>query len=269
VFDSDATMSGDNPTNPVTNGVATVRTVFDFGFDVANKVWEGPVKLGLDFYQDGSTARELKKKLGEWVLEAQDDQDRWQQPVLSKDAFESHLVKENGQFQPSGVCTALFSWAKLLYALNIRPKQGENPGIISWREVPEGESSPAKTGIISLAFMARSCVTLSTSIRCTQLPLLARPGPFNCPSANSNYWMRTNTPTRSEVLGIMNLHRRDSPFRTACATRIGFDRATSSSNPALSLPCTYKLSNMASARPLSSLAIPRNLCQSESNSLKV
>ncbi|KAI1625129.1 hypothetical protein EDD37DRAFT_378499 [Exophiala viscosa] len=139
-------MSTDSPTNPITSGVATGRTVFDFSIDVADKVFEGPVQWVKNFYSRGSSARELKSRLGEWALEAQDNRGRWLQPVLSKDAFRSHLITEDGQMQPSGECTATFGWAKLLYALNIRPAGG----IISWRETPEGESSALNTNKISL-----------------------------------------------------------------------------------------------------------------------
>jgi len=58
-------MSEDNQANPITSGVATGRTVFDFGYDLVSKLWEGLVRYGTGSYQDGSVVRELKKSLGE------------------------------------------------------------------------------------------------------------------------------------------------------------------------------------------------------------
>lgn len=136
--------------NSIVGGIKNGKTGFDLLHEVAEKLWQGPVKYALESYQDGSGTRELKQKLGEWACEAQDDKGRWLQPILTRDAFERHLLKEGGRFRPSRKCTASFGWAKLLYALNIRPKGGSEQGILSWRTAPQVEPSPDRTGNISL-----------------------------------------------------------------------------------------------------------------------
>lgn len=92
-----------------------------------------------------STAQAFKQKLGEWADEAIDDKGRWLQPVLRTRAFEGHLVRENGYFQPTGRCESSFAWAQLLFALNIRPKGG----VLAWR-LPPREIDPAVSSDISL-----------------------------------------------------------------------------------------------------------------------
>lgn len=133
----------------LTNRVAAGRTLFDFIWDVLCKLY-GPISSLFGFYWKENPARELKGKLGEWAGEAKDQQGRWRQPVLTKEAFERHLKANNGYFQPSGECTASFGWAQLLFALNIRPKKGDEAGIISWRLTMDG-AGPAQTGTVSLA----------------------------------------------------------------------------------------------------------------------
>lgn len=91
------------------------------------------------------TAQALKQKLGEWADEAVDNKGRWLQPVLRSRAFEDHLVRENGYFQPTGRCESSFAWAQLLFALNIRPKGG----VVTWK-LPPGEVDPAVSSDISL-----------------------------------------------------------------------------------------------------------------------
>ena len=130
--------------------VREVKDAIDLFYDLCAKIFGRPAAYLLDSYKEGNDARELKLKLGEWAAEAQDKRGRWMQPVLSKEAFETHLKKQGGQFEPSGECTSAFGWAKLLYSLNIRPKNGKERGMISWRLIPEGEAHPSKTGSISL-----------------------------------------------------------------------------------------------------------------------
>lgn len=88
----------------------------------------------------------LSESTGEWAKHAKDSHGRWQQPILTKAALESHLRLQNGVLQPLEECTASFAWAKLLYALRIRP--GDN--ILKWRPSSQ-ENDPVKTGTISLA----------------------------------------------------------------------------------------------------------------------
>jgi hypothetical protein len=85
------------------------------------------------YWKKQSTTNEFKQKLGEWAGEAIDDKGRWLQPVLRSEAFEAHLVRENGYFQPTGSCESSFAWAQLLFALNIRPKSG----VLAWRLPPK------------------------------------------------------------------------------------------------------------------------------------
>lgn len=84
-------------------------------------------------WQKRNATQAFKEKLGEWADEAVDRKGRWLQPVLRSRAFEDHLVRENGYFQPTGQCDSSFAWAQLLYALNIRP----GGGVIAWRLPPK------------------------------------------------------------------------------------------------------------------------------------
>lgn len=84
-------------------------------------------------WQKRNATQAFKEKLGEWAGEAVDRKGRWLQPVLRSRAFEDHLVRENGYFQPTGQCDSSFAWAQLLYALNIRP----GGGVIAWRLPPK------------------------------------------------------------------------------------------------------------------------------------
>ncbi|KAJ5546023.1 hypothetical protein N7494_003608 [Penicillium frequentans] len=92
-----------------------------------------------------SATQAFKEKLGEWADEAVDRKGRCLQPVLRSRAFEDHLVRENGYFQPTGQCDSSFAWAQLLYALNIRP----GGGVIAWRLPPKG-INPAVAGDVAL-----------------------------------------------------------------------------------------------------------------------
>ncbi|KAE8454272.1 hypothetical protein EG329_005197 [Mollisiaceae sp. DMI_Dod_QoI] len=88
----------------------------------------------------------LNDRIGEWAEEAKDKDGRWQQPILTRNALEAHLLLEKGTVQPGGECKASFAWAKLLYALNIRPGKKT----LEWR-TSSPENDPATTGTISLA----------------------------------------------------------------------------------------------------------------------
>ncbi|KAG4436082.1 hypothetical protein IFR05_008438 [Cadophora sp. M221] len=138
-------------TNPVTDGVTTGRTVFDFALDVWDRVLRGLCLWGVNKREEGRPDRELKEKLGEWADEAKDSSGRWQQPVLTKDNFQRHfetLKLETEARRPLGECTSSFNWAKLLYALCIRPKQGREDGIITWRKIPDDEADPGNISLV-------------------------------------------------------------------------------------------------------------------------
>ncbi|KAI0550534.1 hypothetical protein F4679DRAFT_542728 [Xylaria curta] len=88
----------------------------------------------------------LRKGLGEWAEEAFDENNHCQQPLLREDAFVTHLIENQASFRPYGSCNATFAWAKLLYALDIRP--GNN--IIEWQPLGT-DADPSKSGTIELA----------------------------------------------------------------------------------------------------------------------
>ncbi|KAI0861341.1 hypothetical protein F4860DRAFT_177377 [Xylaria cubensis] len=85
----------------------------------------------------------LRKGLGEWAEEAFDEYNHCRQPLLREDPFVTHLIEKQASFCPSGSCKATFAWAKLLYALDIRP--GSN--IIEWQPVG---TEPEKSGTVEL-----------------------------------------------------------------------------------------------------------------------
>ncbi|KAI1387169.1 uncharacterized protein F4822DRAFT_275654 [Hypoxylon trugodes] len=87
----------------------------------------------------------LRDGLGEWAVEAFDAGGRCQQPVLREDSFVTHLIENKATFQPSGSCNASFAWAKLLYALDIRP--GAN--IIEWQSLGT-DADPDKSDTVEL-----------------------------------------------------------------------------------------------------------------------
>ncbi|KAI1737767.1 hypothetical protein F4680DRAFT_468024 [Xylaria scruposa] len=72
----------------------------------------------------------LRQGLGEWAEEAFTETGVCRRPVLREYLFVEHLG-EQADMRPSGQCKATFGWAKLLYALNIRP--GSN--IIEWESL--------------------------------------------------------------------------------------------------------------------------------------
>lgn len=153
----DLTAMLDLALDPYDTGISSTQKTVTIVDAVVNLVAPSVTSI----WKKKSFVQSLKARLGEWVHEAKDAQDRWLQPVLAKQAFEDHLAKNGGIFQPSGDCTSSFAWARLLYALNIRPGNG----IISWR-LPAQETDPAKTGVVSLAIHGERCATLSIFISC-------------------------------------------------------------------------------------------------------
>ncbi|KAH8674197.1 hypothetical protein BX600DRAFT_457185 [Xylariales sp. PMI_506] len=80
-------------------------------------------------------SKELNQYLGEWAAEAYSKKRKtWLRPVLRTAPFLEHLRRTGGYCEPEGECAASFDWAKLLYALNIRPGQG----VVSWESLPHG-----------------------------------------------------------------------------------------------------------------------------------
>lgn len=54
-------------TNPVTDGVTTCRTVFDFVLDVWDRVLRGLCLWGVNKREEDRPDREPRDKLGEWA----------------------------------------------------------------------------------------------------------------------------------------------------------------------------------------------------------
>ncbi|KAI0811551.1 hypothetical protein GGR55DRAFT_695130 [Xylaria sp. FL0064] len=98
------------------------------------------------FWANRNARAALRKSLGEWAEEAFDTNDQCQQPILREDPFVTHLIDNKAAFHPSGTCSATFAWAKLLYALDIRPGNK----IIEWRPLGT-DADPYKSGTVELA----------------------------------------------------------------------------------------------------------------------
>lgn len=91
-------------------------------------------------------AQQLIQDLGEWAAEAYPKKKKlWLRPILRADPFVKHLKDNGGYCEPQGECTATFGWAKLLYALNIRP----GAGVVSWESLPY-KFDPVSTGVLPL-----------------------------------------------------------------------------------------------------------------------
>ncbi|KAI1274115.1 hypothetical protein F5Y07DRAFT_225815 [Xylaria sp. FL0933] len=137
-------MSDPNP--PPANGYGEVIGNSHQTVNFASAVL-GLVQQPLTSFMTNRNARTaLRTGLGEWVEEAFDANDHCQQPILREDAFVEHLIDNTAAFRPSGTCDATFAWAKLLYALDIRP--GKN--IIEWRPLGT-DADPNKSGTVELA----------------------------------------------------------------------------------------------------------------------
>ena len=105
-------------------------------------LFKGPVN---SLWRRRNLKQSLRADLGEWAVEAVDWKGNFLQPVLRASAFEKHLVNKNARFKPGGDCTAIFGWAQLLYALDIRPGHS----ILAWRR-PARANDPLTTGQIDL-----------------------------------------------------------------------------------------------------------------------
>lgn len=124
-------------------GVENAKTTYELVKDVVT--WISPAISTAASKR--KALKSLNDKIGEWLNEAKDSEGNWQQPVLRKDALDAHLLLKKGELHPRDTCTSSFAWAKLLYALNIRPDS--DPKVLEWRQ-PEG-NDPTTTGMISLA----------------------------------------------------------------------------------------------------------------------
>lgn len=106
------------------------------------------MRLGLKLPESSErkvNAKKLTQDLGEWAVEAfPKKKKRWLHPVLRAEPFIKHLKDHDGYCEPEGECIATFGWAKLLYALNIRP----GAGVISWES--SRNFDPVPTGVITL-----------------------------------------------------------------------------------------------------------------------
>ncbi|OAA72983.1 hypothetical protein LEL_08767 [Akanthomyces lecanii RCEF 1005] len=82
------------------------------------------------YFSKQSAESKYLAKLGEWASEAVDSQGRLLQPMLRIEAFEKHLIEEEGCLKPQDTCDSNLAWAQLLYALNIRPGMK----VLTWRQ---------------------------------------------------------------------------------------------------------------------------------------
>ncbi|KAI0429723.1 hypothetical protein F5Y09DRAFT_249871 [Xylaria sp. FL1042] len=135
-----------NPPTPSTNGYGEVIGNGHQTVNLASAVLELVHQPLSSFWASRNAIAALRTGLGEWAEEAFDANNRCQQPVLREDAFVAHLIDNSAAFRPSGSCSATFAWAKLLYALDIRP--GNN--IIEWRPLGT-DADPKKSGTVELA----------------------------------------------------------------------------------------------------------------------
>lgn len=129
------------PTDPYQAGLANTKGTWELFKEIVADVYPSIASAAAN----RKAIKSLNDKIGEWAKEAKDGDGRWQQPILTRDALKAHLILSKGRPNPTGKCEASFDWAKLLYALNIRP----GDGTLEWG-LPSNDNDPATTGTISL-----------------------------------------------------------------------------------------------------------------------
>jgi hypothetical protein len=131
-------------TDDVLKGTSAVKAVGSLVGQAAQPLWDYHMQQQAERERE----RKLELKLGEWAHDAKKN-GRWHQPMLSLKKFEDHRDLKKGYFTPSGECTSTFGWARLLYALDIRPGQE----IIDWK-LPTSDANLVDTGEIYLEMPA-------------------------------------------------------------------------------------------------------------------
>ncbi|KAI1349076.1 hypothetical protein F5Y01DRAFT_193419 [Xylaria sp. FL0043] len=164
------------PVNPA-NGYGAIIGNGHQTVNLASAVLELIHRPLTTFWTRRNARAALRKGLGEWAEEAFDTNDQCQQPILREDPFVTHLIDNKAAFHPSGTCYATFAWAKLLYALDIRP--GNN--IIEWRPLGT-DADPDKSGTLELALEGPVLCHIVNLYRIYETPYSVRPSYFEAKS---------------------------------------------------------------------------------------
>lgn len=94
----------------------------------ADEVFGAPIRR---LFQRRAAEKALIQDLGDWAAEAKDSNGRWLRPILTATSFGRHLEAHDAHFKPAATCTSRFGWARLLFALDVRPRAG----VLQW-ELP-------------------------------------------------------------------------------------------------------------------------------------
>ncbi|KAK9419822.1 hypothetical protein SUNI508_07071 [Seiridium unicorne] len=136
-------------TDNFAEGLNNARETVNF-IDLVDKTILSPASQQYSAYLDSrQKLNALNVGLGEWQKLAEGKDRHWHSPLLTEAAFKEHFMKTEGTLQPQGQTSATFSWARLLFALNVRPPQDDSR-ILEWNLLPPIED-PTISGQISLS----------------------------------------------------------------------------------------------------------------------